>query len=152
MSVTLRNYYNQTRHQGGDHLRARIFNTTLEAYAPGRVIDHNNGSYTVVVSSFWPGRQTISVMLVYRREIVRSLYYMRQKVNTCIWVHFCYYRICEQQRLTKAFAARIHKIYVYYKHLRMYDRYQNRVHWSICPGGQMHAYYGSLHNICTACH
>ena len=81
VSVTLRNYYNQTRHQGGDHLRARIFNTTLEAYAPGRVIDHNNGSYTVVVSSFWPGRQTISVMLVYRREIVRSLYYMRQKVN-----------------------------------------------------------------------
>ena len=91
--MVLRNGYNQTRLQGGDHLRARIYNQTLEAFAPGHVIDHNNGTYTVVLKASWPGRQTISVTLVYRREIIRALFYMRQKVTTknyciCIMLHY----------------------------------------------------------------
>ena len=79
--VTLRDGYNTSRKQGGDQLRVRIYNSTLNASALGKVIDHNNGSYTIVLRALWPGRQTISVILAYRRETVRSIYYIRQKVN-----------------------------------------------------------------------
>ena len=82
LSITLRNGYNRTRTRGGDKLHVRIYNTTLRAYAPGHVIDHNNGTYTVFVRTFWPGGQTISVYLSYRRETVRALYFIRRKVNT----------------------------------------------------------------------
>ena len=81
LHVTLRDGYNTSRKQGGDQLRVRIYNSTLNASASGKVIDHNNGSYTIVLRALWPGRQTISVILAYRRETVRSIYYIRKKVN-----------------------------------------------------------------------
>ena len=82
LSITLRNGYNQTRSRGGDQLRVRVFNTSLQASAAGYVKDHNNGTYTAFIRTFWPGQQTISVILSYRREAVRALYYTLTKVRS----------------------------------------------------------------------
>ena len=81
LAITLRNGYNQTRSRGGDQLRVRVFNTSLQAYAAGYVKDHNNGTYTAFIRTYWPGQQTISVILAYRREAVRALYYKRTQVS-----------------------------------------------------------------------
>ena len=80
--LTLHNCYNAVRKRGGDQLRVRIFNTTLSAFAPGDVIDHYNGSFTVVVRATWPGWQTISITLAYRRETIRAIYSLRKKVRS----------------------------------------------------------------------
>ena len=84
LSITLKNGYNQTRSRGGDQLRVRVFNTSLQAYSAGYVKDHNNGTYTAIIRTFWPGQQTISVILSYSREAVRTLYYIRAKVSNVI--------------------------------------------------------------------
>ena len=81
LSITLRNWYNQTRSRGGDQLRVRVFNTSLQASAAGYVKDHNNGTYTAFIRTFWPGQQTISVILSYRREAIRALYYAQTNVS-----------------------------------------------------------------------
>ena len=82
MFISLRNGYNVSRSQGGDHLRVRIFNGQSKAYAAGHVLDHNNGSYTAVLRAIWPGKQTVSLALVYRRETIRAIYYIRRKVSS----------------------------------------------------------------------
>ena len=81
LTITLRTGSNKNRTRGGDQLRVRIYNNIFEAFAPGYVIDHNNGTYTAVVWTHWPGKQMISVTLAYRREAVRAMYYIRKKVN-----------------------------------------------------------------------
>ena len=83
VNVTLRDGYGVLRKQGGDMLRARIATPSLEAYAPGQVIDHNNASYTIVFRTIWPGLHTISISLAYKRETVRMLYKVRRKVIFC---------------------------------------------------------------------
>ena len=82
LSITLRNGYNQTRSRGGDQLRVRVFNTSLQASAAGYVKDHNNGTYTAFIRTFWPGQQTISAILSYRRDAVRAFYYTQTKVRS----------------------------------------------------------------------
>ena len=79
--LVLRNGYNVQRQRGGDQLRVRIYNKELKAFSAGNVIDHNDGTYTAVTRAIWPGQQTISVTLAYRRETVRAMYYLRQKVS-----------------------------------------------------------------------
>lgn len=79
--VILRNGYNKQRNRGGDSLYIRTFNKGKKAYAAGRVIDHNNGTYTAIVQAHWPGEHTIEVTLAYRRERIRAIYYIRQKVK-----------------------------------------------------------------------
>ena len=79
--LVLRNGYNVQRQRGGDQLRVRIYNKELKAFSAGYVIDHNDGTYTAVTRAIWPGKQTISVTLAYRRETVRAMYYLRQKVS-----------------------------------------------------------------------
>ena len=82
LKVTLRDGYNKTRSFGGDQLRVRSYTEPLAAYTSGYVIDHNNGTYTAILGAYWPGKQNIEIILAYRREIVRLLYYLRQKVYT----------------------------------------------------------------------
>ena len=82
--ITLRNGNNVSRSQGGDHLRVRIFNEHLNAYAAGHVLDHNNGSYTAVLRAIWPGKQTISLALLFRRETIRAIYYIRREVTSTL--------------------------------------------------------------------
>lgn len=80
LTISLRTGFNLNRTRGGDKLRVRIYNNTLQAFAPGYVIDHYNGTYTAVVRTHWPGKQMISVILAYRREAVRAMYYIRKKI------------------------------------------------------------------------
>ena len=80
LAITLKTGYGERKKRGGDKLHVRHFNSDLQAFAPGYVTDHNNGSYTAVVHAVWPGKQIISISLAYRREIIRSLYAVRNKV------------------------------------------------------------------------
>lgn len=85
LGVTLRNGHGEIRKKGGDKLHVRIFNTNLQAFAPGYVVDHKNGSYTAVVRIVWPGKQVISVTLVFGREIIRMYYALKYKVSTVLF-------------------------------------------------------------------
>lgn len=88
VSVVLRNGYGEKLNRrpggiGGDKLHIRLFNTTTQSFVAGRVIDHQNGSYTAVVRAVSPGRQTVSVTLPYPREVIKALYASRNEVSKC---------------------------------------------------------------------
>ena len=115
LAITLRNGYGQTRSRGGDQLRVRVFNTSLQAYAAGYVEDHNNGTYTACVRTYWPGQQTISVILAYRREAVRELYYKRAQVSMTRTqqtknnkIYFTFYLHCQKRLLIFLYFGFLH--------------------------------------------
>ena len=81
ISITLKEENGKRRTRGGDKLFARIFNTTYDAYAPGYVIDHDNGTYTAEVPAIWPGRSIISIYLAYPREDIRVMYATMREVR-----------------------------------------------------------------------
>ena len=81
MSITLIEENGRRRERGGDKLHARIFNTTYGAYAPGYVIDHNNGIFTAEVPALWPGVSIISILLKFPREDIRVMYATMQQVR-----------------------------------------------------------------------
>ena len=86
ISITLKEASGTRRTRGGDKLHVRILNTTYDAYAPGYVIDHDNGTYTAEVPAIWPGRSIISVYLAHPREIIRSLYATMREVRSTVYV------------------------------------------------------------------
>ena len=81
ISVTLKELNGNLRTQGGDKLQVRIMNTKLDAFAPGYVTDHDNGSYTAVVPALWPGQSIISIHLQYPRELIRAFFYTKRQVH-----------------------------------------------------------------------
>ncbi|XP_045194222.2 NXPE family member 1-like [Mercenaria mercenaria] len=78
--ATLFDSYGGQKSTGGDHLRARIFNSKLNASAPGTVYDHKNGSYTLIFEALWRGRSMISASVAYTREAITALYRMFYEV------------------------------------------------------------------------
>ena len=84
LAITVRNGYGEIRKKGGDKLDVRIFSTDLQAFAPGYVVDHRNGSYTAVVHALWPGKSVISVKLTFGREVIRTIYAKMHKVSVRI--------------------------------------------------------------------
>ena len=84
ISVILKNLNGNLRTRGGDKLHVRIMNTRLDAYAPGYAIDHDNGTYTVVIPALWPGQSIISVHLAYPRELIRAFYVTKRQVRLMI--------------------------------------------------------------------
>jgi hypothetical protein len=64
--------------EGGDHLRTRLYNDNLKAYANGDVVDHNNGSYTVTHNALWPGLAQVEIELLYPREVLAAMIRRRQ--------------------------------------------------------------------------
>ena len=79
--MTLRELNGNLRTRGGDKLQVRIMNTALDAFAPGYVTDHDNGSYTAVVPALWPGQSIISIHLQYPRELIRAFFYTKRQVH-----------------------------------------------------------------------
>ena len=87
VSITLKEENGKRRARGGDKLHVRILNTTYDAYAPGYVIDHDNGTYTAEVPAIWPGVSIISIHVAYPRELIRVLYATMRE----LWLVFYIY-------------------------------------------------------------
>ncbi|XP_045192086.2 NXPE family member 1-like [Mercenaria mercenaria] len=74
VQATLYDSYGRQKTTGGDHLRARISNAALNAFAPGVVYDLRNGSYTIVFEALWSGKSYISATIAYTREAITAQY------------------------------------------------------------------------------
>ncbi|KAM4698864.1 NXPE family member 3 [Discoglossus pictus] len=76
--VRMQDYEGNPKQYGGDYLQARIYSPLLKAGAVGKVVDHQNGFYTIYFLLLWPGRVTVSVTLVHPSEGIHVLQYLRE--------------------------------------------------------------------------
>ncbi|XP_006819525.1 NXPE family member 3-like [Saccoglossus kowalevskii] len=59
------------RYLGGDLWRAAIYNATSRFGSMGKVIDHDNGTYTVHFYAGFSGQVVVQIMLVLQREAIK---------------------------------------------------------------------------------
>ncbi|XP_071992164.1 NXPE family member 3 [Engystomops pustulosus] len=76
--VRMHDYEGNPKHYGGDYLQAKIHSPLLKAGAVGKVLDHHNGFYSVYFALLWPGRVTVSVILVHPSEGIHVLQRLRE--------------------------------------------------------------------------
>ncbi|XP_056403443.1 NXPE family member 1-like [Hyla sarda] len=77
IQIDMFDYLGNRKTYGGDFIRSRIFNPTLNAGAPGVVEDFNNGTYHVHFTLFWKGKVYISLLLYHSSEAVSTLWKAR---------------------------------------------------------------------------
>ncbi|KAM5182524.1 NXPE family member 3 [Mantella aurantiaca] len=77
--VRICDFEGNPKQYGGDYLQARIHSPLLKAGAVGKVIDHQNGFYSVYFTLLWPGRVTVSVTLVHSSEAIQILQRLRKE-------------------------------------------------------------------------
>ncbi|XP_034995545.2 NXPE family member 2-like [Zootoca vivipara] len=77
--LDLYNYLGKRKEYGGDFLRARIFSSSLNAGASGRITDYRNGTYLVNFTLFWTGNVKVSLMLIHPSEGVSALWAARKR-------------------------------------------------------------------------
>lgn len=77
--VRMHDFEGNPKQYGGDYLQARIHSPILKAGAVGKVIDHQNGFYSIYFTLLWPGRVTASVTLVHSSEAIQILQRLRQE-------------------------------------------------------------------------
>ncbi|XP_044142481.1 NXPE family member 3 [Bufo gargarizans] len=76
--VRVHDFEGNPKHYGGDYLQTRIHSPLLKAGAVGTVLDHQNGFYSVYFALLWPGRLTVSVVLVHPSEGIQVLQQLRE--------------------------------------------------------------------------
>ena len=72
VKVMLRDSRGKQKTSGGDFLRARIFNDELKAYASCRIVDHQNGTYSVYAHAFWEGHAKFEIELLFQKEVIEA--------------------------------------------------------------------------------
>lgn len=77
--VRMHDFEGNPKQYGGDYLQARIHSPLLKAGAVGKVIDHQNGFYSIYFTLLWPGRVNVSVTLVHSSEAIQILQHLRQE-------------------------------------------------------------------------
>ncbi|OCT92349.1 NXPE family member 3 [Xenopus laevis] len=77
--VRVQDFEGSPKKYGGDYLQARIHTPILKAGAVGKVVDHQNGFYTVFFTLFWPGNVTVSVVLVHPSEGIQVLQRLQEE-------------------------------------------------------------------------
>ncbi|CAH2223065.1 NXPE family member 3 [Pelobates cultripes] len=77
--VRMQDFEGNPKHYGGDYLQARIHSPLLKAGAVGKVVDHQNGFYSVYFTLLWPGKITVSVSLVHPSEGIQVLKRLREE-------------------------------------------------------------------------
>ncbi|KAG2457366.1 NXPE3 protein, partial [Polypterus senegalus] len=77
--VHMHDFLGHPKQHGGDFLLARIHSPELKAGAAGKVVDHQNGFYSVYFSLLWPGEVHISIILVHPSEAVQVLKRLREE-------------------------------------------------------------------------
>ncbi|XP_027721682.1 NXPE family member 3 [Vombatus ursinus] len=76
--VQVQDFQGRPKKYGGDYLQARIHSPKLQAGAVGRVVDYQNGFYKVFFTLLWPGKVTVSVVLVHPSEAVQVLQHLQE--------------------------------------------------------------------------
>lgn len=77
--VRIHDFEGNPKLYGGDYLQARMSSPVLKAGVVGRVIDHQNGFYSVYFTLLWPGRVTVSITLVHSSEAIQILQRLRKE-------------------------------------------------------------------------
>ncbi|XP_056403629.1 NXPE family member 4-like [Hyla sarda] len=77
IQIDMFDYLGNRKTYGGDFIRSRIFNPTLNAGASGVVEDFNNGTYHVHFTLFWKGKVYISLLLYHSSEAASALWKAR---------------------------------------------------------------------------
>ncbi|XP_033987285.1 NXPE family member 3-like isoform X2 [Trematomus bernacchii] len=73
VSIAISDFKGQPKKSGEDFLVARLHNLTLGAGVAGKVVDHLNGSYSVVFPLLWEGAAQVEVTLVHPSEAITVL-------------------------------------------------------------------------------
>ncbi|XP_056403628.1 NXPE family member 2-like [Hyla sarda] len=77
IQIDMFDYLGNRKTYGGDFIRSRIFNPTLNTGASGVVEDFNNGTYHVHFTLFWKGKVYVSLLLYHSSEAVSALWKAR---------------------------------------------------------------------------
>ncbi|KAK2869832.1 hypothetical protein Q8A67_024224 [Cirrhinus molitorella] len=71
--ITARDHHKNLKRYGGDFFKAKLFNSNLKASVYGEVVDHRNGTYSVVLLLPWEGQAQVFVRLEHSSEVVQIL-------------------------------------------------------------------------------
>ncbi|XP_059380292.1 NXPE family member 3-like [Carassius carassius] len=71
--ITARDHNKNLKRYGGDFFKAKLFNSELKASVYGEVVDHRNGTYSVVLLLPWEGQAQVFVRLEHSSEVVQIL-------------------------------------------------------------------------------
>ncbi|XP_052399079.1 NXPE family member 3-like [Carassius gibelio] len=71
--ITARDHNNNMKRYGGDFFKAKLFHSNLKASVYGEVLDHRNGTYSVVLLVPWEGQAQVFVRLEHSSEVVQIL-------------------------------------------------------------------------------
>ncbi|KAI8501226.1 Neurexophilin [Branchiostoma belcheri] len=82
LQLTTRNRTGSPRTCGGDFFQAKLFSPKLNASTAGKIVDHQNGTYSISFLLGWTGRAFLSVTLVHPREAIQGLKKVRETPNT----------------------------------------------------------------------
>ncbi|KAJ8410532.1 hypothetical protein AAFF_G00194360 [Aldrovandia affinis] len=77
--VHMHDFYGRPKRYGGDFLLARLLSPELRAGVTGRVVDHQNGFYSVIFWLPWVGPAQVEVILVHPSEAVQVLRRLREE-------------------------------------------------------------------------
>ncbi|RXN13079.1 NXPE family member 3-like protein [Labeo rohita] len=78
--ITARDHNNNLKRYGGDFFKAKLFNSKLKATVYGEVVDHRNGTYSVVLLLPWEGQAQVFVRLEHSSEVVQILKKYRESL------------------------------------------------------------------------
>ncbi|XP_072046528.1 NXPE family member 3-like [Amphiura filiformis] len=83
IGIEARDSINRPKSTGGDYFWVWIHNDKLNASsAADEIVDHNNGSYTALVTLYWEGAVEINVTLVHSSEAINILRRVRDNNTT----------------------------------------------------------------------
>uniref|UniRef100_A0A8C2DTT2 NXPE C-terminal domain-containing protein n=1 Tax=Cyprinus carpio TaxID=7962 RepID=A0A8C2DTT2_CYPCA len=71
--ITARDHNKNLKTYGGDFFKAKLFNSKLKASVYGEVVDHRNGTYSVLLLLPWEGQAQVFVRLEHSSEVVQIL-------------------------------------------------------------------------------
>uniref|UniRef100_A0A672HF36 Neurexophilin and PC-esterase domain family, member 3 n=3 Tax=Salarias fasciatus TaxID=181472 RepID=A0A672HF36_SALFA len=72
--ITMFDYHGRPKKYGGDVLLVRLHSPALDAGVAGQVLDHLNGTYSVVFPLLWEGSAQVEVTLIHPSEAVAVLH------------------------------------------------------------------------------
>ncbi|KAK2850226.1 hypothetical protein Q7C36_009009 [Tachysurus vachellii] len=79
VKVHVHNFLGQPKKHGGDFLIARLHSPELRAGVAGKVLDHNDGNYTVLFPLLWAGVVKVQITMLHPSEAMVFLKRLREE-------------------------------------------------------------------------